>query len=132
MAASLASEPESPYQTFFSQSPGTRSISRSASSTAGRLMPETSPPKVVRSSSAIDGGPDTLVAVAESGQRPGGAEIEVGPAIDVEEPPAFPAADGERGVADLERVGDGTVASRAAIVCNGGCRIHVLPPVVAA
>ncbi len=53
MAASLASEPESPYQTFFSHSPGTRSISRSASSTAGRLIPEMSPPKVVRSSSAV-------------------------------------------------------------------------------
>ena len=53
MAASLASEPERPYQTFFSHSPGTRSISRSANSIAGRLIPEMSPPKVVRLSSAI-------------------------------------------------------------------------------
>ena len=73
-AASLASEPESPNQTFFSQSPGTRSISRSARSTAGRLMPETSPAKVVALELGDDGRADVLVAVAETGQAPGAAK----------------------------------------------------------
>jgi hypothetical protein len=49
-AASLASEPERPNQAFFSKSPGTSETSFSARSTAGRLIPETRPPNIDRSS----------------------------------------------------------------------------------
>src|SRR5215207_1606012 len=35
---------------------------------------------------------DALIAVAQSSQSPCGAEIEIGPAVDVEEPPTLPAS----------------------------------------
>src|SRR5918995_1774429 len=43
---------------------------------------------------------DTFVAVAQSGQSPCGAEVEIRPAVDVEEPPSLPAIGRKRRVAD--------------------------------
>src|SRR5687768_7852793 len=54
---------------------------------------------------------DALIAVAQSGQSPCGAEIKIGPAVDAEEPPILPAIDRKRRIADLERVGDGTLVA---------------------
>ena len=48
---SLALEPGSPSQTFFSNPPGTGETSFPASSTAGACIPETSPAKALRPSS---------------------------------------------------------------------------------
>ena len=79
-ATSLASEPASPNQTFFLEVAGRqmRSAARPAR-LPGSCIPETRMPQVARSSCSRDRCLDTLVAVAETGRRPGRAKIDVAP-----------------------------------------------------
>ena len=108
---SSASEPGSPSQAFFSNPPGTGETCFPASSTAGACIPETSPAKALRPGSPTlarrtDRPAHASVAVAGVGERPAGGEVEVAPALGIDEPAPLAALHHQGEERDLSRVGD--------------------------
>ena len=106
-AASLASDPANPNQTFFSKSPGRQRRSSRSASSIRRFMHAGNQNAADRRVQLFPNRRlDMLVAVAETGRRPGSAEVDVTLAVDIEESGSLTMGKHERCVADFQRIGD--------------------------